>query len=165
MRGVIFVLPLILLAGCSRASVPDLEDIPPTAQASANTQAPGGTMPAEQAPGGATQAPDEDARQIANSTASVNLTPEQRSDIEKSVKRGLPDPTSATFGSMTAKISRFTTQSYIVCGWVDPGNGNQPFVAMYVPRMRSALLIGVGGPQPPGAVYQRCSAEGVPLNS
>jgi len=152
----------MLLAGCSRASVPDLEDVPPTAQASANTQSPGGTMPAEQAPVGATQAPDEDARQIANSTASVDLTPEQRSDIEKSVKRGLPDPTSAIFGGMTARISRFTTQSYIVCGWV---NGNQPFVAMYVPKMRSALLIGVGGPQSQGAIRQRCDAEGVPLHS
>jgi hypothetical protein len=53
----------------------------------------------------------------------------------------------------------------MVCGWVDPGNGNQPFVVMYVPKMGSALLIGVGGPQPPDAIRQRCDAEGVPLNS
>lgn len=196
-KGATVFFLLILLGGCTRASVPNLEDLPPTAQASAETPAPGGTKPDElsantqapggtkadalapnasaQAPGGSkadalapnakAQAPDERAREIASSTVSVELTPEQRRDIEKSVKRDLPEPRSAVFGSMAAKISRFTTQSYIVCGWVDPGNGNQPFVAMYVPKMRSALLIGMGGRQPQESILQRCEAEGVPLNS
>jgi len=164
MRGITLLLPLILLAGCSRASIPDLEDVPP-AQASAGTQTPVENVSNQQATGSGTQASDETAREVANSTISVELTPEQRSDIERSVKRGLSDPNSAIFSGMAARISQFTSRSYLVCGWVDPGNGNQPFVAMYVPKTRNALLIGVGGRQPADAIRQRCSAEGVPLNS
>jgi hypothetical protein len=36
---------------------------------------------------------------------------------------------------------------------------------MYVPKMKNALLIGVGGRQPQDAIRQRCIAEGVPLDS
>jgi hypothetical protein len=149
MKRIALILSLILLGGCSRASMPDLEDVPPDAQASADAQAPG------------------TAQATAGSTGAIELTAEQRADIERGVQRGLGAPDStAAFGSMTARVSQFTTQSYIVCGLVDAGSiGYQPFVAMYVPKMRNALLIGVGGRQSPEAVRQRCIAEGVPLNS
>jgi hypothetical protein len=147
-RTALFV-SLIVLGGCSRASMPDLEDVPPDAQASADAQAPG------------------TAQATAGSTGAIELTAEQRVDIERGIQRGLgASDSTAVFGSMTARVSQFTTQSYIVCGLVDPGSGAyQPFVAMYVPKMRNALLIGVGGRQSPDAVRQRCIAEGVPLNS
>ncbi len=136
----------LLLGACSSASMPDLEDVPPTAMASGDAQAAAGSAP------------------------SVELTPEQRTDIEQGVQRGLASPHSAAFGDMTARVSRFTSLSYIICGWVDPqgsgGNaGYQPFVAMYVPKTRNALLIGVGGRQPPSVIRQRCIDEGVPLSS
>ena len=125
--------------------MPSLDDsVPPTAQAVAEAQ-----------PGSGAQPPQ--------------LTADQRADIEQGVRRGLTDPNSATFGSMTARVSKFTSQSYIVCGWVKPGNsggsdGDLPFVAMYVPKMRSALLIGMGGEESQtDAVRKRCIAEGVPL--
>lgn len=150
----------LLLAGCSKASMPDLEDVPPTAQASANAQASG------EAQASGTERASGDT-QAAVSTAFIELTPEQRSDIEHGVRRGLADSNSADFGTMTARISRFTTESYIVCGWVKPRGyaGYEPFLAMYVPKMKIALLIGVGSTQPRATIRQRCVAEGVPLDS
>ncbi|WP_119390991.1 hypothetical protein [Taklimakanibacter lacteus] len=142
MRKGVLILPFFLLGGCSTASMPDLEDVPPTAQASADPEAAAGL------------------------TGLAELTAEQRTDIEQGVRRGLSDDNSAVFGRMKARVSQFTTQSYIVCGWVNPGSsGYQPFVAMYVPKMRNALLIGVGGRQPPDAIRRRCIDEGVPLDS
>jgi hypothetical protein len=99
------------------------------------------------------------------------LTSEQRSDIEHGVTRGLADPSLARFGSMTAGVSQFTPQAYIICGWIDPGTDNkgagyEPFVAMFVPKTRTALLIGVGDSEErSSAVRQRCVAEGVPLGT
>jgi hypothetical protein len=132
----------VLLAGCSRAAIPNLEDVPPEAKASAEAPPP---------------VPD---------ATIVDLTPEQRSDVEKGVKRKLADP-GASIGGMSAGISKFTSQSYIVCGWVNqPAAGGQPFVAMYVPRMKTALVIGLGDtPTRADAVRQRCVAEGVPLST
>jgi hypothetical protein len=138
------LLPALLLAGCSRASMPELDDVPPTAQASGYAQA------------------------VAGSTVAVELTAAQRADIERGVERGLADPNAVKFGRMTAKVSRFTSQSYIVCGWVKPAASNagyEPFVAMYVPKTKNALLIGMGGRQPQDAIRERCIAEGVPLDS
>ncbi len=161
MRRTALILLLVLLGGCSRASMPNLEDIPPEAQASAD-----GPMSASNAPGSSNPQTSADARAVANAAVAVELTPEQRIDIEKGVERGLPDARSPVFGSMTARISQFTTQSYIVCGWVNSGDaGPQPFVAMYVPKMKNALLIGVGGREAPDVIRERCAAEGVPLNS
>jgi hypothetical protein len=133
----------VLLAGCSRATIPNLEDVPPSAKASAETPPP--------------SFPD---------ATMVDLTPEQRNDVEQGVRRKLADP-GALIGGMSAGISRFTTQSYIVCGWVSQTTaGGQPFVAMYVPRMKTALVIGVGDtPSRADAVRQRCVAEGVPLSA
>ncbi len=144
MKWIVVALAAFLLGGCSRASMPDLEDVPPTAQASVDAQAGDGP------------------------TGGLELTVEQRSDIERGVQRGLQDPNPATFGPMAATVSRNTSKSYIVCGWVQPADGNltyQPFIAMYVPTMRIALLVGVGGRNPENEIRQRCSAEGVPLPS
>jgi hypothetical protein len=134
------LLSALLLGGCSSASMPDLED---SAQASAP-------------PVGIAQP--------------VELTPEQRADIEKGVQKRLKDPDSAVFGSISARISRNTSQSYIVCGWVNAKAtgeyaGYAPFIAIYVPKMRVALLVGMGIDEPQTrAVRQRCSDEGVPLD-
>jgi len=100
----------------------------------------------------------------------VELTPEQRADIEKGVQKRLKEPDSAVFGSINARISRNTSQSYIVCGWVNAKAigeyaGYAPFIAIYVPKMRVALLVGMGIDEPQTrAVRQRCSDEGVPLD-
>jgi hypothetical protein len=75
------------------------------------------------------------------------------------------------FGKINARVSRNTTQSYIVCGWVNAKAtgeyaGYAPFIAIYVPKMRVALLIGMGVDEPQTrAVRQRCSDEGVPLDA
>jgi hypothetical protein len=148
------LLSALLLGGCSRASMPDLEDVPPASQSSAESQPSTGEVPV-----------------VAVSNGAVVLTSEQRMDIQHGVTRGLADPSLARFGSMTAGISQFTPQAYIVCGWVDPGNdkkgaGYEPFVAMFVPKTRTALLIGVGNSEDRGsAVRQRCVAEGVALGT
>jgi hypothetical protein len=135
------LLSALLLCGCSSASMPDLED---SAQASAP-------------PVGIAQ--------------SVELTPEQRADIEKGVQKRLKDPDTAVFGSINARISRNTSQSYIVCGWVNAKAtgeyaGYAPFIAIYVPKMRVALVVGMGTDEPQTrAVRQRCSDEGVALDA
>lgn len=153
MRWAAVLLSALLVGGCSRASVPNLEDVPPAAQASTNSQATGQT-PA-----------------LASSAGLVTLTAEQRTDVQRGVTRGLADPSLARFGSMNAGVSQFTPEAYIVCGWIDPGNNPnaaayQPFVAMFVPKTRTALLIGVGNSEDyNNAVRQRCVAEGVPLGT
>jgi hypothetical protein len=70
-----------------------------------------------------------------------------------------------------ARVSRNTSQSYIVCGWVNAKAageyaGNMPFIAIYVPKMRVALLVDMGIDEPQThAVRQRCIDEGVPLDA
>jgi hypothetical protein len=133
--------------------MPDLEDVPPASPTSVESQ------------------PTPEAPAVAASTGVVVLTSEQRMDIEHGVTRGLADPSLARFGSMTARLSQFTPRAYIVCGWIDPGTnqngtGYEPFVAMFVPKTRTALLIGVGNSEEhSSAVRQRCIAEGVPLGA
>jgi hypothetical protein len=95
----------------------------------------------------------------------VKLTAQQRSDIEQGVRRGLAGSKPVQFGSIAATVSRVTSKSYIVCGWVKAGEGFRPFLAMYVPYMRTALLVAVAGKQPEKLVRQRCVAEGVALPS
>jgi hypothetical protein len=154
MRRAAVLLSALLLCGCSRASMPDLEDAPPpAAQASAEAQTP------------------ENANVVAGSTGAIELTAEQRADVEKGVQKRLRDPDTAVFGSINARVSRNTTKSYIVCGWVNAKAtgeyaGYAPFIAIYVPKMRVALLIGMGVDEPQTrAVRQRCSDEGVPLDA
>jgi hypothetical protein len=199
MKWTAIIVSAVLLGGCASRSIPNLEDVPPTPQAST---APGASTPnledvppmakASTAPGASTpnledvpataqsgksvepsakhdsanasSAPTE----AANSDRKVKLTAQQRSDIEQGVRRGLPGSRPAQFGPMAATVSRVTTKSYIVCGWVEGGDsaaGFRPFLAMYVPYMRTALLVAVGGKQPEELVRQRCVAEGVPLPS
>jgi hypothetical protein len=133
--------PAVLLCACSSGSMPSLEDSAPLVTQSTSAAPP------------------------------LQLTADQRADIEKGVQKRLMDPDSAIFGSMNARVSRNTSQSYIVCGWVNPKAageyaGNMPFIAIYVPKMRVALLVGMGidGPQA-HAVRQRCIDEGVPLDA
>jgi hypothetical protein len=69
---------------------------------------------------------------------------------------------------MAATVSKVTSKSYIICGWVKGGDsaaGYRPFLAMYVPYLKTALLIAVGGKQPEQVIRGRCSEEGVPLPS
>lgn len=150
------LLAALLLAGCSRAAMPDLEDVPPAAQASTNARSTTGE------PGNAKLSSEASA-----GTVQGGLTPEQRLDVEHSIQRGLTNPNFASFGTMTARVSRFTSQSYIVCGWVKPDSKAEyePFMVMYVPRMKTALLIGVGGRQPRATIHRQCVAEGIPLES
>jgi hypothetical protein len=154
MRQAAIIFSALLLCSCSRASIPDLEDVPPpAAQASAEAQTP------------------QNANAVAGSTGAIELTAEQRADVEKGVQKRLRDPNSAMFGKINARVSRNTTQSYIVCGWVNAKAtgeyaGYAPFIAIYVPKMRVALLIGMGVDEPQTrAVRQRCSDEGVPLDA
>jgi hypothetical protein len=140
MRRAATLFSALLLGGCSSASTPNLEDsAPPVPPAIGNAQP-------------------------------LELTIEQRADVERGVQKRLKDPNSAIFGSMNARVSRNTSQSYIVCGWVNTGEtgaylGNEPFIAIYVPKMRVALLVGRGTDEPQTrAVRQRCIDEGVPLD-
>lgn len=161
MKWTAVLLSALLLGGCSRAAMPNLEDLPPTAQDSATGQA------TQQAPAQATA----EAPAAVGSATYVTLTSDQQADIKRGVTRGLADPGAARFGSIMAGISQFTPQAYIVCGWVDPGDnpkgaGYEPFVAMFVPKTRTALLIGMGNSdEKSNAVRQRCVAEGVPLGA
>jgi hypothetical protein len=66
---------------------------------------------------------------------------------------------------MVATVSRVTSKSYIVCGWVEAGEGYRPFLAMYVPYMRTALLVAIAGKQPEELIRKRCIDEGVRLPS
>ena len=134
--------------------MPDLEDVPPpAAQASAEAQTP------------------DNANAVAASTEAIELTAEQQADIKKGVQKRLKGANSPVFGSINARVSRNTSQSYIVCGWVNAKAtgefaGYAPFIAIYVPKMRVALLVGMGVDEPHSRVVrQRCSAEGVPLDA
>jgi hypothetical protein len=96
--------PALLLCACSSGSMPSLEDSAPLVTQSTSAAPP------------------------------LQLTAEQRADIEKGVQKRLMDPDSAKFGSMNARVSRNTSQSYIVCGWVNAKAdgeyaGNMPFIA------------------------------------
>jgi hypothetical protein len=195
MKWTAIIVSALLLGGCVSRSIPNLEDVSPSAQAST---APGASKPnledvpptakAPAAPGTSTPnledgpptaqlrrsveppAEQESANAstaltaAANSARTVNLTAQQRSDIERGVQRGLASKP-AQFGPMAATVSRVTSKSYIVCGWVEAGEGFRPFLAMYVPYMRTALLVAVAGKQPEELVRQRCVAEGVALPS
>lgn len=148
-------------------------DVPPTAQASADGQASANGPASVDGPVSDTAPISGNAQVLASAPASsVDLTADQRADIERGVLRGLPDPNSAAFGPMTARVSRFTSKAYIVCGLVKRGIGQsdigyQPFVAMFVPQSRTAILIGVGDGRQSrrDAVRKRCAAEGVPLGT
>lgn len=145
MKWTAIVVSALLLAGCS-GSTPELEDVPPTAMAST-------------APGAAG---------AAGVGRAVELTPEERSAVELGVRHGLAGSNPPEFGAMAATVSKVTSKSYIVCGWVKPEAatpGYEPFLAMYVPEMKIALLIGVGGREPAEGVRKRCTDEGVPLPS
>jgi hypothetical protein len=152
----------LLLAGCTKASMPDLEDLPSAIR--------GSSKPAAEGPGGATesvgQGPLAEVKAVAVARA-VEITPEQQSDIKRGVKRGLPISMPLNFGPMAATHSKFTTKSYIVCGWVRPGQSSayRPFLAIYVPHMKIALLLGVGGRQNETTIRQRCAAERIQLES
>ncbi len=183
MKWAAIVISALLLGGCVSRSIPNLEDVPPTAQAST---APRTVTGSEQQPaqgsgvtgqvtnsGRAVEPPAEQqsaltpgvAGEATRSGRAVKLTAQQRSDIEQGVRRGLPGPSPAQFGPMVATISRVTSKSYIVCGWVEDGKGYRPFLAMYVPYMRTALLVAVAGQQPEELIRQRCVDEGVQLPS
>lgn len=102
----------------------------------------------------------------------VELTAEQRGDVETGVRRGLKDPNSAMFGSMKAAVDREKADTYVVCGWVNSKNsfggyvGDQPFYAVYFPKNRVASLIGVGGPSiDTTVVLNQCANQGVKLLS
>jgi hypothetical protein len=160
MKLIAVFLTALLLGGCSRASMPNLEDVPPATQASVDG-------PASEA----AQTSGKD-QMLASAPGAVQLTADQRADIERSVLRGLPDPNSAAFGPMTATVSRNTSKAYIVCGLVKPGTGQgdigyQPFLAMFVPASRTPILVSVGdGRQSRSdAVRKRCADEGVPLGT
>lgn len=141
MRWAAILFSALLLGGCS-GSMPNLEDSAPRT-----------------------------AQQPASDAQPLELTAEQRADVEKSVQKRLEDPNSAMFGSINARVSRNTSQSYIVCGWVNARStgeqtGYEPFIAIYVPKMRVALLVGMGtDEQQTHAVRQRCIEEGVPLDA
>jgi hypothetical protein len=167
---------------------PNLEDLPPTAQASAAPETipdsgrAAGQPPAEASghipkavPSGQTVEPPAEQQsawappeEAAISGRAVKLTAQQRSDIEQGVRRGLQGPEPAEFGPMAATVSKVTSKSYIVCGWVKGGDsaaGYRPFLALYVPYMRTALLVALAGRQPEEVIRGRCVGEGVPLPS
>jgi hypothetical protein len=163
MKWLVILALSAVLAGCSSARVPNLED---TGQA--GSLPPGSSQP--------------DSTQLGSSEPSpsppislgqpIALTGEQKADVEKSVKNKLADPGSARFGTMNAVVSRKTTKGYIVCGWVstqhnDGGNaGDQPFIALYDPKLRIALLLGIGGGEADAhMVRTQCISEGVPLGA
>jgi len=100
----------------------------------------------------------------------VDLTADQRADVEKGIRKNLKDPNSAMFGNMNAGISDKSPDTYIVCGWVNSKNsyggyvGDKPFLAMYFPKLKTAALIGMGGTSTDTyVVRQQCINEGVPL--
>jgi hypothetical protein len=205
MKWAAIVISALLLGGCVSRSIPNLEDVPPTAQASTaprtvtgseqqpaegsgvigqvtgsgrEIEPPAGQQPPHDAgvqgpvtdSGRAVEPPAEQqsaptpgaTSEATHSGRAVKLTAQQRSDIEQGVRRGLPG---SNFGPMAATISRVTSKSYIVCGWVEDGEGYRPFLAMYVPYMRTALLVAVAGKQPEALIRQRCVDEGIQLPS
>jgi hypothetical protein len=98
------------------------------------------------------------------------MTAQQRAEVEAGVRRGLKDPVSAMFGGMNAGVSEGDPNMYIVCGWVNSKNsfggyvGEQPFIATYFPKLKKALLIGVGGSRIDTTVVQKqCDDYGVSL--
>jgi hypothetical protein len=67
---------------------------------------------------------------------------------------------------MAARVSRITSKSYMVCGWVKGAGsaaGYRPFLAMYVPYMRIGLLLAISGKLPEERISRRCDNAGVPL--
>jgi hypothetical protein len=126
MKLIAVFLTALLLGGCSRASMPNLEDVPPATQASVDG-------PASEA----AQTSGKD-QMLASAPGAVQLTADQRADIERSVLRGLPDPNSAAFGPMTATVSRNTSKAYIVCGLVKPATGQGDIG--YQPSWRCSFL-------------------------
>jgi hypothetical protein len=149
MKWTAILISALLLAGCSRSAVPNLEDVPPTAM---DSTAPAAAQSARQ--------PD--------LSRAVTLTPAQRSDVERGVQRGLASASPPEFGGMSATASKITSKSYIVCGWVKAGTATaeyKPFFVLYVPEQKIALLIGVGGKDPEKGIRQRCFDEGAPLPS
>lgn len=159
MRGLAVAAMFLLLGGCG-GSLPSLEDT---------------SLPAPSEPISAEQPNEPAAEQQAVELSAgqpVALSAEQRADVETGVKRKLVDPNSAMFGSMNARVSRNTASAYIVCGWVNSRNsdggyaGDQPFIAMYAPKFRTALMIGMGGEKSQtNAVKKHCLNEGVPLGA
>jgi hypothetical protein len=151
-----------ILAGCSSARLPSLENA-----------------------AGQPDSPPPDSSYVASSQLDstlgssepglgqpIALTGEQKADVEKGVKNKLADPNSATFGAMNAAVSKKTTKGYIVCGWVNTGHGeagnvgDQPFIALYDPKHRIALLLALGsGAADARTVRTQCMSEGVPLGA
>src|SRR4029078_13161573 len=119
-----------------------------------------GEPPAQQKSGPATTATTE----AIDSAGGAKLPPAQRPDVEQGVRRSLPY--TAEFGPMAATVSRITSKSYIVCGWVKGANsaaGYRSFLAMYVPYMRIGLLLAISGKQTEERISRRCDNEGAPL--